>query len=177
MAANRIGKTEGAGGFETVLHLTGLYPDWWEGRRFRRAIRAWVAGDTNETTRDILQAKLLGPIEDMGIGMIPGECIGPTTRKTGFPNAIETASIRHVSGKFSRLRFKSYVQGRKSFQGTEQDLIWLDEEPPEDVYNECLIRTMTTNGIVLTTFTPLEGITPVVLSFLPNGKLPEGGNA
>jgi hypothetical protein len=34
MAANRVGKTWGAGGYELTLHLTGDYPDWWEGRRF-----------------------------------------------------------------------------------------------------------------------------------------------
>src|SRR5690606_16162351 len=31
MAANRVGKTEGGGGYETTLHLTGRYPAWWEG--------------------------------------------------------------------------------------------------------------------------------------------------
>ena len=33
MAANRTGKTLGGGGYETACHLTGLYPDWWEGKR------------------------------------------------------------------------------------------------------------------------------------------------
>src|SRR5271166_3119159 len=42
-AANRVGKTEGVGGFETTLHLTGRYPDWWKGRRFNRPVRAWAA--------------------------------------------------------------------------------------------------------------------------------------
>ncbi len=62
LAANRVGKTEGIGGFETTLHLTGRYPPWWEGRRFDRPIRAWAAGKTNETTRDIIQAKLFGSV-------------------------------------------------------------------------------------------------------------------
>lgn len=35
-----------------------------------------------------------------------------------------------------------------------------------DVYNECLLRTATTNGIVIMTFTPLLGMSEVVLSFL-----------
>ena len=52
VAANRVGKTWGLGGFESALHLTGLYPDWWEGRRFDRAVDWWAAGDTGETTRD-----------------------------------------------------------------------------------------------------------------------------
>ena len=65
------------------------------------------------------------------------------------------------------LTLKSYEQGRKKFQGTEIDLVWLDEEPPEDVYSECVTRTMTTGGIVYLTFTPLEGLSNVVMSFLP----------
>ena len=51
MAANRVGKTEGAGGYELTCHLTGYYPHWWEGRRFTGPVRAWAAGKTNETTR------------------------------------------------------------------------------------------------------------------------------
>jgi len=71
------------------------------------------------------------------------------------------------------VQFKSYDQGREAFQGTEQDGIWLDEEPPEDVYTECLLRTMTNNGLVMLTFTPLRGMSSVVLAFLPGGAVPE----
>ncbi len=59
MAANRVGKTWGAGGYELVCHLTGNYPAWWEGRRINRPNYWWVAGDTRETTRNILQLALL----------------------------------------------------------------------------------------------------------------------
>ena len=31
MAANRVGKTEGAAA-EVAMHATGEYPDWWEGK-------------------------------------------------------------------------------------------------------------------------------------------------
>src|ERR1700732_5167626 len=34
LAPNRVGKTEGVGGYEMVCHLTGEYPDWWDGRTF-----------------------------------------------------------------------------------------------------------------------------------------------
>jgi phage terminase large subunit-like protein len=34
------------------------------------------------------------------------------------------------------------------------------------VYEEALIRTMTTNGMLMLTFTPLNGLTPLVTSFL-----------
>ena len=70
----------------------------------------------------------------------------------------------------STFQIKSYDQGRIAFQGTEQEVIWLDEECPLDVYMECLIRTMTTQGIVFLTFTPLKGITEVVELFQEDGS-------
>lgn len=170
MAANRIGKTEGAGGYETTLHLTGLYPDWWEGRRFDEPVSWWAAGKTNETTRDIIQSKLLGPKEARGTGLIPGKLILGTTPKTGIPDAVDTIKVKHVSGGISTCGLKSYKQGRDGFEGTEKHGIWLDEEPPLDIYGECLIRTATTNGIVYITFTPLEGMSETVMSFLPKER-------
>jgi len=52
MGGNRSGKTF-SGTFETTLHLTGLYPDWWKGRRFEKAGKWWAAGDTGQTVRDV----------------------------------------------------------------------------------------------------------------------------
>lgn len=173
LAANRVGKTESAGGYEVTCHLTGEYPAWWMGRRFSGPVKAWAAGDTRQTTRDIQQFKLLGPPNNHGSGLIPGKLLIKTTPKPGVPDAVETVTVKHKSGGVSTLGFRSYDQGRKAFQGTEQDVIWLDEECPEDIYQECLVRTMTTQGMVVLTFTPLLGLTPLVLGFLPGGKLEE----
>jgi phage terminase large subunit-like protein len=173
LAANRVGKTEGVGGYETALHLTGQYPSWWEGRTFDRPIQAWCAGDTAKTVRDILQGKLMGPVGEFGTGLVPRETIDRTTAKPGVADAIEAVYVKHVSGGMSVLQFKSYDQGREVFQGTEQDLIWLDEEPDLGIYVECLLRTMTTNGMMLCTFTPLLGLSETVLAFMPNGSLEE----
>jgi len=177
LAGNRIGKSLGIGGYETTLHLTGEYPDWWPGRRFDRPVQAWAAGDTNTTVRDILQHKLLGPINDMGTGLVPGDTIYDFKRKSGVPDGIELVWVKHKSGGMSYLGFKSYDQGRRSFQGTEQDVVWLDEEPDMGVFTECLIRTMTTNGLLMLTFTPLKGISEVVKAFLEDGRLPEEEDA
>lgn len=179
LAANRVGKTEGMGGYETAVHLTGEYPPWWPGRRYDRPIFAWAAGASNETTRDIVQAKLLGGVAWdggrkglLGTGLVPGDAIGNIAWKQGVNDLVDTVQVKHRSGGSSILGIKSYQQGRKSFEGTEKDLIWLDEEPPLDVYSECLVRTMTTNGLVMLTFTPLEGMSEVVMSFLEDGKMP-----
>lgn len=171
LAANRVGKTEGVGVYELVLHLTGDYPAWWNGRRFDRPVNAWAAGDTGKTVRDILQHKLLGKWGEFGTGVLPGASLIGTTSKQGISEAVEGVAVRHSSGGTSKLLLKSYDQRREAFQGTEQDIILLDEEPPLDIYTECLLRTMTNNGMLMLTFTPLMGMSAVVLAFLPNGKL------
>ena len=48
---------------------------------------------------------------------------------------------------------------------------------PDDIYIECLLRTAQTadfeGGMLMLTFTPLQGLTPLVLQFLPGGQLPD----
>ena len=169
MAANRIGKS-GAGAYEVTCHATGLYPAWWQGRRFDGPVDVWACGTTSETTRDIVQTWLLGDPKELGAwlgSMLPGHLIVDYTRRThGLANTVESVMVRHVSGGISTIGFKAYEQGRKSFEGTSKHVIWNDEEPPEDVYTEQLLRTTTTKGIVLVTFTPLQGMSEVVTSFL-----------
>ena len=165
MAGNRTGKTE-TGAYEMACHLTGRYPDWWEGKRFSKPISAWACGTTNGTTRDIVQEKLLGPEGAHGTGMIPAERLERVSNKQGLPNAVDTIAVKHASGAVSHVAFKSYESGRKSFEGTAQHVIWLDEESPLDIYIECLYRTATTEGVLYTTFTPLSGMSDVVKSFL-----------
>ncbi len=168
---NRSGKTI-AGSYEMTLHLTGRYPDWWEGKRFDHPIEGWTAGDTAKSVRDITQSLMIGkPGDDeaRGTGMIPGELILRTTVKHGVADAIESVFVRHEpTGGTSVLQFKSYDQGRESFQGTSQHVIWPDEECPIEIYTEMLLRTMTVNGIIMLTATPLQGLTPLMLSFLPD---------
>jgi phage terminase large subunit-like protein len=170
IAGNRTGKTE-AGAYEMALHLTGLYPDWWEGRRFPFAIKAWAAGDTAKTVRDIIQEKLLGKPGEHGTGMIPGDLIIHKTAKQGMAEAIDTIYVKHVSGGRSAVTLKTYMEGRESFQGAGIDFCWLDESVEAPIYDECLIRLMTTEGALILTFTPLQGLTEIVLRFLPGGKM------
>ena len=184
MAGNRVGKTV-AGSYEVTCHLTGLYPDWWTGRVFPHPIRAWCAGKTNETTRDIIQNELLGNIAfDSqrkvvdGSGIIPKDLLGmeagQMSWKAGVADLVDTIRVRHKTGGWSELGLKSYQQGRGSFEGTARHLVWFDEEPPEDVYGEALIRTATTRGLLMLTFTPLSGMSEVVQSFLPQEMRPGG---
>lgn len=159
-AANRAGKTE-AGAYEVALHLTGQYPEWWVGKRFSKPVNALVAGETGKLVRDSIQEKLLGSPADWGTGLIRKDCILEQRPRAGIADAIDIVRVQHVNG-VSTLQFQSYDQGREAFQATARDIVWLDEEPPLSIYTEALTRTMTTKGVVMTTFTPLKGMSETV---------------
>ena len=168
MAANRIGKSY-CGAAEMAYHLTGLYPDWWEGKRYDQPITAWAGGVSNETTRDIVQAELLGSPDDpeaFGSGSIPQKCIIKTERKPGVPNAKSVALIRHITGGNSSLHFKAYEMGVDKWQGRSVDCVWLDEEPSRELYSQAVTRTLDRKGMVYMTFTPEQGMTETVASFM-----------
>jgi len=173
MAGNQLGKTV-AGSFEWAMHLTGKYPDWWAGRRFDEPGRYWAAGETRVSTRDTIQKLLLGEPEkeeEWGTGAIPGVDIIDTNRAMGVANALDSVTVKHVSGGSCTLLFKAYEQGRGKWQGDTLNGVWFDEEPPQDIYTEGLTRTNATNGIVMLTFTPLKGMSDVVQMFLSDSDL------
>lgn len=170
MAGNQLGKTWSAG-FETSMHLTGRYPDWWQGRTFDKQIAGWAAGVTSEVTRDSVQRVLCGRINAIGTGAIPRDAIKDKSMKRGVADAIDTLVIRWGGGGDlqageSLLGFKSYDQGREKFQAETLDWVWLDEEPDEDIFFEALTRTNATGGSLAMTFTPLKGMTGTVKRFL-----------
>lgn len=164
MAANRVGKSV-SGALESAYHATGLYPEWWTGRRFSGPNAGWAIGSTAQATRDTVQKELLGPIGAWGTGIIPGDSIGKMFAKQGTPQAIDIMQVKHVSGGWSTIGFKNYEQPIEAFYGTALHWVWCDEIVPINIYNECLVRTMTTKGIIYVTFTPLTGLTPLVIKF------------
>lgn len=166
MAGNQQGKTW-AGGSEAAFHATGLYPDWWSGRRIKKANKGWVGSPTSEFARDNAQRVLFGEIGELGTGTIPKHLIiGEPTRAHGATGLFDMVRIRHVSGGISIIKFKTYDQGRIKWQGTPVDWIWCDEEPPADIYIEALTRTNATQGFIFITFTPLLGMSDTVMRFL-----------
>lgn len=174
ISANRVGKSEGIGAYETALHATGKYPDWWVGKRFEKPIHIACASHTGITTRDICQYKLFGEHSKIGTGMIPFVDVGKPKIKSGVADAYDYIPIRHVNGGWSVIHFLAYEQGRRKFEGTERHFTWLDEEPPLSVMDECVLRTMTTDGRVIITFTPLQGMTDTIMYCLEN-SLDKGG--
>jgi phage terminase large subunit-like protein len=182
IAANQSGKTL-ACAYEMALHLTGLYPDWWEGRRFTKPVNAWAIGVSSSRVKSTIQKYLLGSEFDIGTGMIPADCIArpPTSSASGVAGLKSEIFVKHytngVYDGISTLELKSYADEREKFQGSRLDVIWMDEEDKKGpgIFNECITRFATTNGIMLCSFTPLYSLSEVVLSFIPDIKFPPGG--
>ena len=173
LGGNRVGKTYGIGGYETAIHLTGLYPDWWEGWRVDHPILAWAAGTKATKVRDVNQKMLSGKIQpdrNLAGGLIPQARLQRFTRKSGVPDSIDQLFVKHVSGWINTLTFKSYEEGRTSFEAEAVDWIWLDEEPSRGIYDECKLRLLTTRGRILSTLTPVEGMTETIVGMLEGSE-------
>lgn len=171
--ANRAGGTF-CGGMETAMHLTGVYPDWWKGKRFKKAVRWGVGSETGDLLKKGPQRMLYGPMEAIGTGTIPKALLVlPPKMSRGIPDGIDTLQVRHCTdgqpdGTLSAAVFMSYADGREKWQSDEWDGAWLDEEPAIDIYTEALTRTNITMGPVMLTFTPLKGLSDVAMRFVKN---------
>lgn len=136
LAANRIGKTM-ACSLEVCMHATGIYPDWWLGYRYDKPVNVWVGGIT-EKEIDILQRRYF----DGDIGELPW--IDPSL--VVYRNKTKHQyQILHKSGDTSLITFKTYQQGRATWQGEKLDICHLDEEPPLEIHTEASMRLMSTS--------------------------------
>lgn len=162
---NGTGKTY-CGALEPCMHLTGVYPSWWEGRRFRRPVAFWALGESSELVRGTLQKYYLGD-DYGGLGGIHPSLIIKKTYKPGVPDAVDMVYVKHACGGVSTLQFKTYEQGRRKIQSAALDGVHCDEEPPEPIYNELRMRLMRReNSMLIITATPLQGMTKLLLTFL-----------
>ena len=166
MAGTQCGKTR-CGAFIATCHLTGIYPDWWTGRRFSHPVHAWAGSITSDMTMQKLQAELCGKPNspaDYGTGLLPRELLLGYTLSHGTTGAFSSIRVKHISGGTSELDFKAYEQGVGKWQAATLDFLWLDEEPPDDVYDEAKAR-LTGKGFIYITATPLMGVTPFIKLF------------
>lgn len=179
--ANRVGGTEGMG-CELAYHLTGEYPDWWEGKRFDHPIVAWAIADTTLKVKEIFMPKLFGAESahdaSFGTGIIPGDAIKDVALWPGWSGVVQSANVRHKNGRYSHLIHKTYEQGKEAFKGNEVHVVWADELMPVDILSECVVRIAATGwfegGILAWTVTPEEGMTPAIKQFMPDGQFPQG---
>lgn len=160
--ANRVGKSLGWC-YAIACFLTGKYPAWWKGRVFNKAVTGWAAGVTATQVRDSLQRYLFGTRENPG-GFVAKEDIQSTS--WGRDGCAERVIVKSQYG-LSQIEFKTYAMEQERFQSATLDFALMDEEPKAGIYTEAVTRTATTGGLVLTGFTALKGVTPLIAHLLP----------
>ncbi len=170
LGANQSGKTH-TGVIKMAWDATGLYPEWYHGRRTTRGIDAWIMGKTAENTRDTAQKKLFGSnIDKPGWTDKPGQealigqkyILAKPTRKP-VPGAFDTVLVKHVpSDTTSRLMFKSHQMDTVALASWSGDRVLVDEECPKEVLDELIARVSVSDGQIFITLCPLDGLTPLV---------------
>lgn len=148
---NRSGKTE-CGAAECVYMARGIHPY----RKNKKDVVGWVVSLSSQVQRDVAQKKILSYLRKDWIEEIVMQSGRKDAPESGV---IDFIRVKNVFGGVSVIGFKSCDQGREKFQGTSLDFVWFDEEPPEDIYDECRMRVFDRNGDVFGTMTPLKGQT------------------
>ena len=163
---NRSGKTE-CGAVEVVWMARGIHPF----RENKKDTVGWVVSLSTRVQKDVAQSKILSYLDPFWI-----EEIVMQSGKSSSPEygVIEKIVVKNVFGGHSVIGFKSCEEGRDKFQGSSLDYVWFDEEPTEEIYNECLMRVLDKEGDIFGTMTPLKGLTFVYDKiYLNSGADPE----
>lgn len=138
---NRVGKTEGCAQ-EVSRYATGEHPY----RKINLPIEIWCACPSYDVQKETTQKKLERYLPKSKIKHI-------TYIKAGTWGEVEM-----IDG--TRLNFKSYEQGREKFQGAGKRLIWFDEEPPKEIWEECIVRQEAGQQLdIIMSMTPIKGMT------------------
>lgn len=139
---NRSGKTE-AGAAEVVKDID---------RKVRRGQKVgtwWAGAESTEVQREVNQPKLHKYIPENWIKDI----------KKVQRGIYDYVDLEPSPGFSWRINFKNYEQGVDKWAGKDVDGIWFDEEPPQDIYKEALMRTIDRGGRIIGTMTPVSGMT------------------
>ena len=153
---NRVGKTEW-GAQETAKVALGEHGWITPGE-------IWVFSPSFDDQKDTTQKKLQR--------YLPAHRILDTVwlRK----GIVKEWTIDAGNGRISKITFKSYEQGREKAQGAGKVLIWFDEEPPHDIWEECFVRQEAGIALyIIMTMTPIKGMTWVYNEIYLNTSNPD----
>ena len=149
---NRAGKTE-LGAMFAIATAAGSN-EWW--------VREWLT--LNNLPLDLVPKRpstvwyaALSYGDALEYGRPKLERYAPQGTKYTRWRAQDRASMKLPNG--GRIVSLSCESGRDKFQGSAVSLCWLDEEPPIEVFEECMLRTVDLRGKCLITATPLKGLT------------------
>ena len=112
---------------------------------------------------------------DIGTGTVPSHLKGEHRNAPNTGGAFESVQVKHVSGGWSEIYFKSYDSEVAAYSGASDiDFILLDEEPSSAIDAECTARIFRTGGLKLLSFTPDKGLSDTILQIFPDGHIKEG---
>lgn len=143
LGGNRSGKTVG-GATETIWWLTGKHP-------YIETPTPPVRGRC--VTVDFLNGLALIVKPEVARWLPSSELQGGSW-DTAYDRELRILTLENGS----ELEFMSMDQDVDKFAGTSRNFIWFDEEPPRDIYVECLLRLVDTEGSLWMTMTPVDGM-------------------
>ena len=142
VAGNRVGKTV-AGGAEAVKWLTGHSETF--SSRFPPPVRGRCVGiDFDNGINRIMLPEIAR--------WMPQSFLINGSWEDSYSKGERL--LRLTNG--STIEFMSNDQDVAKFAGTSRHFVWFDEQPNEDIYNECLARLVDTGGCAWMTLTPLN---------------------
>jgi phage terminase large subunit-like protein len=152
---NRSGKTE-LGAIITVAWALGK--EYFDGEPAGEYIKRlpippppnniWCVGLDFPTVRDVIwREKFVSGAAHPGL--LPKTSVVRKANESDLQIFFENGSV---------ITCKSADSGREKFQSASINLVWIDEEPDEAVYDECYQRTVDCRGKILITLTPLSDI-------------------
>jgi hypothetical protein len=153
LGGNRASKSERAA--KRVMQLLRDKPD----------ARVWCLQSKEDISRIAQQSlfwKYLPPEWKRDSGKLKQ---GVTT-KIAYTVATGFTDNNFVCPNGSACSFKFYSVDITSVEGPELDMAWADELVPPDWLEFLRYRLVTRNGVLLTTFTPVEGYSPTVAEYL-----------
>lgn len=143
IGGNRSGKTTG-GIAEDIWWLTGRHP-------YRKVPQGGVRGR-------IVGVDFINGIEKILKPEFMRWCAVSDLRGNSWSDAYDTQerTLNFENGSF--VEFMSYDQDVDKFAGTSRHFVHFDEEPPQDIYIECIARLIDTKGSWWMTLTPVMGM-------------------
>ena len=139
LGGNRGGKTV-AGATETVMKMVGVHPN--QKKKPPLACRA-IGSGFEDGIKKIIQPEIK-------------KWLPPSQLKDGsWESSYDLSSKTLTLDNDSTLEFLTNDQEVVKHAGTSRDHIWFDEEPPEEIFNENMLRLVDVGGEWCLTMTPL----------------------
>ena len=150
---NRASKSEYAGRKVIEVLMSG------------EAKRGWCLQTTEPNSVEMQQPICFRYIPPELKGIKKGQVVNISyTQKNGF------SENKFIMPNGSECVFRNYAQDITVVEGGDCDLIWCDELVPLSWIETLRYRLVTRGGILLITFTPIEGYSPAVKEFLDGAR-------